>query len=138
MSTRPFEILAHTADTGIATTGDTLGDVIANAAHGMFALMYDMSAARPTRNVEFAVAARTPVELLVDVLVELLYRSEVDDVSFTDLVVNTECLHAGITGRAVPTDTLELRGPPIKAVTYHDLRCEHVGDRWEARIIFDV
>lgn len=138
MNARPFEILGHTADTGIATSGDTLGDVIANAAHGMFALMYDMSTASPTRSVEFAVGAPTPAELLLEVLVELLYRSEAEDVAFMELVVETEGLHAGVAAKAIPTDALDLRGPPIKAVTYHELQCEHVDDRWEARVIFDV
>lgn len=138
MDARPFEILAHTADTGIATTGDTLGDVIANAAHGMFALMYDMRGARPTRHVELAVEAATPAELLLEALAELLLRSETEGVAYMEFAVETEGLHAAVSAGVVPTDTLELRGPPIKAVTYHDLRCEHVGDRWEARVIFDV
>ena len=138
MEARSFEVLAHTADTGIATTGATLGDVIANAAYGMFALMYDIGGARPAGDVTFELHADSPAELLVDVLAELLYRSEADDVAFVQIGVDVARLHASSVAGAVPANTLEVRGPPIKAVTYHDLRCEPVADHWEARVIFDV
>ena len=38
----------------------------------------------------------------------------------------------------MPWTGIELRGAPIKAVTWHDLAIVEVPDGWWARIIFDV
>lgn len=138
MIPRPFEVLPHTADTGIATSADTLGEVIANAAFGMFALMYDVSGDPATTSLEVDVEAATPAELLLEVLAELLFRAEVDDTAYGGFAVDTDGFHASVTAEGISSDGLELLGPPIKAVTYHDLRCEQVEDHWEARVIFDV
>ncbi|MBP1632769.1 MAG: Archease protein family, partial [Acidobacteria bacterium] len=37
-----------------------------------------------------------------------------------------------------PSSGLELRGPPVKAVTYHDLAVEQESGGWRVRVIFDV
>ena len=138
MTARPFEVLAHTADTGITTTADSLSDVIGNAAYAMFALMYDVAGLVPTASSDLRVGAATPEELLVEVLAELLYRSEVDAVAYSTFTVHLDDLEAHVVADGVAMSDLELHGPPIKAVTYHDLRCELIDDHWEARVIFDV
>jgi SHS2 domain-containing protein len=38
----------------------------------------------------------------------------------------------------VPTSAVEPAGPPIKAVTYHDLVVERREGRWYGRVYFDV
>ena len=138
MTARPFEVLAHTADTGITTTAASLSDVIANAAYAMFALMYDLADEATAASTEVRVEAPTPEDLLVDVLAELLYRSEVEGVAYRTFTVRVDGSDAHVVAAGSPSADLELRGPPIKAVTYHDLRCERVGEQWEARVIFDV
>ncbi len=136
--TRRYEIVEHTADTGIETGGDTLAHAIGNAAFGMFDLMYDLSSVSAETSVTFKVAAISPPELLVDVLSELLLRSETDDLVFTEFRVRAAEMHATVDAAGAPIHGLELRGPPIKAITYHDLRCAPAGDGWEIRVIFDV
>ena len=136
--THRYEIVEHTADTGIETGGDTLADAIGNAAFGMFDLMYDLSSVSAETSVTFQVTAISPPELLVDVLSELLLRSETDDLVFTEFRVHATEMHATVDTAGAPIQGLELRGPPIKAITYHDLRCEPTGDGWEIRVIFDV
>jgi SHS2 domain-containing protein len=136
--THRYEIIDHTADTGIETGGDTLAEAIGNAAFGMFDLMYDLSSISAETSVTFDVAAASPPELLVDVLSELLLRSETDDLVFTEFRVSERGMRATVTAAGASIQGLELRGPPIKAVTYHDLRCEPTGDGWKIRLIFDV
>ena len=136
--THRYEVIDHTADTGVKTGGDTLADAIGNAAFAMFDLMYDLSSLSAETPVTFDAAAVSPPELLVDVLSELLLRSETDDLAFTEFRVHEAGMHATISAAGASTLGLELRGPPIKAVTYHDLRCEPDGDAWEIRVIFDV
>jgi SHS2 domain-containing protein len=153
----PYEVLSHTADTGIVTRADSLEAVIANAAYAMFDLMYDVDGSVPGVGVplEIAVAAEEPPspaapglppmggeteppDLLMAVLSELLYRSEVDGVAFGDFEVSAEDDRALVRVRGYPVESLEVQGPPIKAVTYHDLRCEPTDDGWVAQVIFDV
>lgn len=138
MTKPPYEALSHTADTGIITRADTLADVIANAAFAMFDLVYDTVDATAERNFDFVARADDAPDLLVEVLTELLYLSEAEDVAFSVFDVRADVRRAVVHAFGFSTADVELRGPPIKAVTYHDLRCEQVGDRWEAQVIFDV
>ena len=136
--TRRYDIVEHTADTGIETRGDTLAEAIGNAAFAMFDLMYDLSSVPATMSVTFDSTAESPPDLLVDVLSELLLRSETDDVVFSEVRLNEAAMPATVEAAGATSVGRELRGPPIKAVTYHRLRCEPVGDHWEIRVIFDV
>jgi len=136
--THRYEIIDHTADTGIETVGRTLANAIENAAFAMFDLMYDLSSLSREASVTFETTAISPPELLVDVLSELLFRSETDDLVFTEFRVHESGMRATVDAGGASIQGLELRGPPIKAITYHDLRCEPVGGGWEIRVIFDV
>jgi len=136
--THRYDIVAHTADTGIETRGNTLAEAIGNAAFAMFDLMYDLSTVPATMAVTFDSTANSPSDLLVDVLSELLLRSETDDVVFSEFRVHESGMRATVEAAGATSVRRELRGPPIKAVTYHRLRCEPAGDDWEIRVIFDV
>ena len=133
-----YEILPHTADTGIVTYGDSLEDVIGNAAFAMFDLMYDLDGAGEGVAVEFVFDDVEPPDLLVNVLSELLAESEADDIACSAVDASTRGAHLIVTASAHPIDDLDPVGPPIKAVTYHDLRCEPTEDGWLAQVIFDV
>jgi protein archease len=133
-----YEVLSHTADTGIRTTGPDLGAVIANAAFAMFELMYDLASVPGGATVTFEVDRSPPDELLVGVLSELLFRSETQGVVFTDVTIEVEDDPVVVTATAHPSQRLEATGPPVKAVTYHELRCEQTDDGWLAQVIFDV
>lgn len=138
MAGRPYEIIDHTADVGIVTHGDDLAEVIENAAFAMFDLMYAAPAAPASGAIDFETSADAPPDLLVEVLSELLYRAEAADVAFTDFAVEVQAEEARVRARVHPIAGIELEGPPIKAVTYHRLRCEPSNDGWTAQVIFDV
>ena len=84
-------------------------------------------------------AGDTLDQLLVNWLSELLYHSEVLDLTFCYFTVD-RLEDGGVQGSAggISVGTLELRGPPIKAVTYNDLAIVENPETWWARIIFDV
>ena len=136
--THHYSIIDHTADTGIETRGATLAEAIGKAAFAMFDLMYDLSTMPATMSITFDSAAGSPSDLLVDVLSRLLLCSENDDVVFSEFRVNEAGMRATVEAAGSSAVGAELRGPPIKAVTYHDLRCEQAGPGWEIRVIFDV
>ncbi len=136
--TNRYSIVSHTADTGIETTADTLADAIGNAAFAMFDLMYDLSSIPAETAIAFTTVAASPEDLLVDVLSELLLRSESDDVVFSAIAVRESRMRAAVEASGATTVGRDLRGPPIKAITYHELRCEPVAGGWMVRVIFDV
>ena len=136
--THHYDIVDHTADTGIETRGNTLAEAIGNAAFAMFDLMYDLSSVPATKSLRFSSTAEAPPDLLVDVLSELLLRSETDDVVFSDFRVQGAGTSIVVDAAGGPAVGQEMRGPPIKAVTNHRLRCEPAGDDSAIREIFDV
>lgn len=130
-------MLSHTADTGIVAHGDSLDEVFAAAAYGMFDLMFDLDQLIPD-TVTLVQAEASDVELLLSAwLSELLARFEIDGrvwCRFSPEVEPGWTVRGDVDG-APPG---ELRGPPIKAVTLHGLRVWRDGGSWHARVIFDV
>lgn len=136
---RRYRVIAHTADTGIVAHGATPAEAFANAAYGMFDLMFDLSRLGAGEECAVEAQAETADELLVAWLSALLAEAEIRGLAFSRFTVDE--LGEGIvrgTAQGVPTAGLELRGPPVKAVTFHDLAVEQLPGGWEARVIFDV
>ena len=134
-----YEVLSHTADTGILAHGATLDEVFETAAFAMFDLMYGIAGRDGAESVDVEVAATTIEELLVDWLSDLLFEAETRDLAFCRFEV--EAVGDGrMKGRAngIPSADLELVGPPIKAVTYYELAIEEFSEGLSARVVFDV
>jgi SHS2 domain-containing protein len=135
-----YVVLAHTADTGVAAEADTLAELFEWVAVGMFSLTYALEGLAPDRTLEIAIEAVSVDELLVDVLSELLYWSEADEVvpctfDVREISSTTLRLVAGV----VPATEDLLIGPPVKAVTYHDLVVDqNPRGHWRAQVILDV
>ena len=134
----PYTILSHTADTGIAAVAPTISELLTELATGMFGLMATVANSPPHRSIEVAVRSATVEDLIVDTLSELLFRSEVDDLVFNNFDVEATETSAHVVAHGVDVRAAEPSGPPIKAVTYHDLAVRRSGDTWEATVYFDV
>ena len=133
-----YEIVEHTADAGIVARGATLAELFENAAYGMFDLMFDLSSLEPDTEIELVVTAGNPLELLYRWLVELLYRFEVDEKAWSEFAVTIDDRGLSARVRGTDLDGLDLRGTPIKAVTFHDLLIEGRDRDWTATVLFDV
>jgi SHS2 domain-containing protein len=135
-----YRILSHTADVGIIAGGATPAEAFESAAFGMFDLMFDLSRApAPAHEWTGVVAADTPGELLVAWLSALLAEAEIRGLAFSAFrarAAGEGRLEGWAAGTAA--DAMELRGPPVKAVSYHDLSVAEVPGGWEVRVIFDV
>jgi len=134
-----YEVFSHTADTGIVAHGVSMAEAFENAAFGMFDLVFDLPGVGAVEECRVEVQAETPGELLVAWLSALLAEAEIRDLAFSSFSV--DLLPGGrLVGSAAgaPAAGLDLRGPPMKAVTYHDLAVEEVPGGWRARVIFDV
>jgi SHS2 domain-containing protein len=134
-----YEVLSHTADTGIVAYGATLEELFETAAFAMFDLMYGIADRHGAESVKVEVAATTMEELLVDWLSDLLFESETRELAFCRFEIET-IGDGRLKGRAssFPSAGLELVGPPIKAVTYHGLAIEKLAEGLSARLVFDV
>ena len=91
------------------------------------------------RSIQLPTAASQTDELLVDLLSELLYVTESEDVvACTFVAQGATSTSVELTVGVVPSSQAALHGPPIKAVTYHDLEVERMDEEWRAKVIFDV
>lgn len=131
--------LSHTADTGLEATAPDFAGLLAEMALGMFELMAPVDPCPGDRQAEVEMTATTNEDLVVDCLSELLYLSETEDTHFCRVEVErTGDVAVAVHLWGVPTASIELTGPPIKAVTYHQLEVTEGVDGWFGRIYFDV
>ncbi len=133
-----YEVSSHTADVGIVAFGASREELFENAAFGMFDLMFDLSSLEPDTDSQLAVSGEDPAELLYRWLSELLFRFEVDETVWCrfDVSFAAEGLNARVQGTG--TSGVELRGAPIKAVTFHGLQIEGYARGWAATVLFDA
>lgn len=133
-------VLPHTADTGVEAAADSLAALVSELATAMFGLMAEAECEGLEQWIEVRVESPTVEDLAVDALSALLSQSEVDDLFLCAFEVNQAPDAFALTIRAggVPMGRVEAIGPPIKAVTYHNLVVEARDHGWYARVFFDV
>jgi SHS2 domain-containing protein len=135
-----WHVLSHTADTGIEATADSLSALLGELSAGMFGLIAPLEPSEAERWIEMSVTASSVDELVVDTLSELLYTAEVEDLIFCAfrISIGPGILSAVVGAGGLPTRLVEPVGPPVKAVTYHDLIVEERDGGWYGRVYFDV
>lgn len=137
---RRFDIIEHTADTGVVAYGADLKEAFANVACGMFSLMADLEAVEEEVCRQVEVEADDCENLVVSWLNELLFLLDVEGLVFRRFEV-VDLSHTGLNARCYgeKLDFLRhsLRGG-IKAATYHMLRLSRDDEGCSIRVIFDV
>lgn len=135
----PHTVLSHTADTGLEATAATLDELLVELASGMFGLVAELEPCLPSAWLDVTAESASIEELAVDVLAELLAAAEIEDLVLCAFEVALgEEWSASVRAGGVPVAEVTPSGPPIKAVTYHDLVVEERSDGWFARVYFDV
>ncbi len=141
MAEKKFEELEHTADAGLRVFGNDLGEILVNAAQGMFSLIGRVSIEeRDLAEHCLEIFHATPEEALQRWLQALLL--EFDLRGFFPVTTSVEVRPGRIAGvaRGVTFDPArhELRSE-LKAVTQHGLRVRPTPQgSLEAEVIFDV
>ena len=137
---KKFDIVEHTADTGIVAYGADMREAFANAAYGMFSLMADLEQVREETSRYIEAEAGDRESLVVSWLNELLYMFDVEGIIFKRFdileLTNTR-LKADAYGEKVNASRHDLRSG-VKAATYHMLKVSEDRGRWRIRVIFDV
>jgi SHS2 domain-containing protein len=138
--TLPFEPIDHTADAGIQVYGQTLAELFANAARGMFSTLANLEMVKPVIGRQVIVSASDREALLVQWLADLNFLHLTQRELYCQFSIEklNECdLVATVQGEAIDLNRHEIY-TEIKAVTFHQLYIRHHHDRWEAQIIFDL
>ena len=145
MMDKNFEIIEHTADTGIRAWGKTKQELFQNAAQGMFFLItgYPLSGKKIKGRKSFQVQCQESglENLLVSWLSDLLFLHHTKYMILTDFMI------ISLTGQSIQSEVSGVSNKEfpcslareIKAVTYHQLHIrKNRRGQWEATIIFDI
>lgn len=134
-----YEFHAHTADLGIAGTGDSFGAAAAAVADGMAAAMCD---AVPERGERFELTAtgESREAALFEYLDEVILQRDVREVLPVDNTATVTTVdgayHVTASARGVPLAAVTAR--EIKAVTYSEMAIENTADGWSVHVVVDV
>lgn len=140
MKTKNYTIIDHTADMGIEVTGPSKKDLLQNAAVAFCDLICDVDSIQPKKERKIEIYRKTDEELLQAFLSEILFLFETNEELYVkvDIVELTpKGLKAMVYGEKLDYNRHQIK-TGIKAVTYHQLKVEQIGDEWKTRIIFDV
>lgn len=133
-----YEIIEHTGDVGVIVFGSTYEVLYKEAVYAMADLILDIEKLTPNVKTSVELQADSPESLMVDILSEVIYFLEADDVLYfnSDIDYNQETnqLKATLEGAPVP-DNPDYKYV-IKAPTYHMIKVSP--KEGYARIIFDV
>jgi SHS2 domain-containing protein len=134
-----FREFDHTGDVGIEIEADSRAELFRRAALAMAQLMVDTAAVRGIESRELPVPGTDDADLMHDMLSRLLQTFVVDSFIWSEVTIDDSGpgLEVRLLGELFDPDRHEFR-QEIKAVTYHELSVRRAGDRWLARIIFDV
>jgi SHS2 domain-containing protein len=133
---KKFELLEHTADTGLIAYGHNLPEAFANAAYGLFSIMAELGGVREVESQTVAVSAEDTEGLLFNWLNELIYVFEMeklllkrfDITEFGERRLKAECW-----GEKYDPSRHQLKSG-VKSATYYMLKI----DKDQVRVIFDV
>ncbi|UCC16197.1 MAG: archease [Dehalococcoidales bacterium] len=134
-----FEILDHTADTGIIAYGIDLKQAFENVAVGMFSIITDLGSIENNQVRRIDINASDRDSLLVSWLNELIYLFDVDNLIFSifDIIhLDESNLSAIAHGEKADLSRHEIR-TGIKAATYHMLKIDE-NDLCRVQVLFDI
>ena len=133
-----FQLIEHTADTGLIAYGNNLAEAFANAAYGLFSIIAELNRVREVESRPVAVSAEDVESLLFEWLNNLIYIFEVkhllckrfDITEFTEQNLKAICW-----GEKYSPSRHQLK-LGVKSATYHMLEVDR--EKNSVQVIFDV
>jgi SHS2 domain-containing protein len=142
--TSKYKEIDHTADVGISVTGNTLPELYSNLAFGMLDIMTTSTRKTGIIHRSVQLAESSLPDLVVSWLSEINYLFHVhhflmDIIESITIEESQDMiqLSALLTGKEI-TNLASCLKTEIKAVTYHQLKCEKENDHYISRVIFDI
>jgi SHS2 domain-containing protein len=147
---KQFEILDISGDIGLRVFGKNRQEIFVNSAVGMYSLITDLSLIKERKTIEISVESLTNDGLFVSWLNELIFHFDTygfvgKQIELAELILQSDKLSsiqtctikAILTGEDFDPERHE-RKLLVKAATYHKLRIEKIGDKWETDVVFDI
>jgi len=152
MPDKNFKTIEHTADIGIRAYGDTREQLFENCAVGMMSIILGTdyvnsivsngdtnSHFNPFKeNIE--VDGDDDEDLLYGFLSDVLYLFEAEDfipLRFNDSIIKSGIFRTSISGVKYDPRIFNIL-KEVKAVTFHRMKIERKGNKWQTDVIFDV
>lgn len=134
-----FELIDHTADVGIKSSGENLEEAFEEVAKGMFSIITEISKVKTAKKRTVRIEEDNHETLLVKFLSDLIYHHEVNNEIYSDFEVSIDrndkiILEAECSGEEIDLDRHEM-DTAVKAVSYHELEIDTSG---EIKIILDI
>ncbi len=138
----PYRPLEHTADLGIEVEAETLDDLFREAGQAMFQEMLEnFHEIQPRQARQVSLQEQTLEDLFTGFLSELLFYFDAEGFITREIRVSVDpdlfLLEGTVWGEPFDPERHRVR-VGIKGITYHMLVIERRGNRWYARVIFDV
>ncbi len=133
-----FQLIDHTADTGLIAYGSSLAEAFANAAYGLFSIITELNKVRGGESRPVAVSAEDAEGLLFNWLNHLIYIFDVEYLLFKrfDITEFTEHnLKATCWGETYNPSRHQLK-LGVKSATYYMLKVDR--EKNQVQVIFDV
>jgi SHS2 domain-containing protein len=134
------ETFEHTADLGLRIRAADLDTLFVEAAQAFFGtIVEDLATVRPLQKIDVQLQGDEIDYLLFDWLRELLYHFDAEHLLFGkfEVHVKDDGLTASAWGEPLDRSRHNMEHE-VKAITYHGLRVETVGNEWEAEVIVDI
>ena len=134
------ETFEHTADLGLRICAADLDALFVVAAQALFgAIVEDLATVRPLQKIDVQIDGDEIDFLFFDWLRELLFHFDAEHLLFGKFAVHVSEARLTASAWGEPLDrgrhNLEHE---VKAITYHGLRVDKIGDLWEAEVIVDI
>ena len=133
-----FQLIEHTADTGLIAYGNDLAEAFANAACGLFSITTELSRVREVESRSVTIRAEDTEGLLFNWINHLIYLFDVEYLLFKRFDINefTERhLKAICWGERYDPSRHQLK-LGVKSATYHILEVDR--ERNSIQVILDV
>jgi SHS2 domain-containing protein len=133
-----FQLIEHTADTGLVAYGGSLAEAFANAAYGLFSIITEVNKVREVESLSVTVNAEDTESLLFNWLNHLIYIFDVEHLllkSFDITDITEQNLKAVCRGEKYDPTRHRLK-TGVKSATYHMLKVD--SDQNKVQVIFDI
>ena len=141
MTKSSYEIIDHTADTGLLIVADTLSDIYIQATLGMMDIMFDINTIRPIKMMNqparLSYNNEENFRAWLETCLHIVFMDEFLFHSITTLRSTTDKIVFSIYGEPFDKNQHALL-TEIKAITYHDFFIRRNNGTWEAQVIFDI
>lgn len=140
MVNKLYELIEHTADTGIKVKARNLKELFEKAALSLFDIIAEKKPPRSSipKSIKIKLKAGDREGLFINWLNELLSLSAAKELIFHGFKINKLSeneIEAVITGRGAKNYRVNVE---VKAATYHQLKIEKIKSGWQAEVILDV